>query len=163
MKLYSLLQNLGKTGVLQVLPLAASLNTYLHTYIRSSYDAITYLGHLHQFLRWRGAYASKSTLQIYTVELGTHRKNVPWPYLPFTTHTDINQNNKSWQKAWACLNVSTTPLRQWGFRQCLPFSWTTLRDKLCWHPIAVMGVVDTFGLQEISFMHSTFDKLKFSF
>ena len=24
-------------------------------------------------------------------------------------------------------NVSTTPLRQWGFRQCLPFSWTTLR------------------------------------
>ncbi len=41
-------------------------------------------------------------------------------------------------------NVSTTPLRQWGFRQCLPFSWTTLRGKHCWHPIAVMGVVDTF-------------------
>ena len=41
-------------------------------------------------------------------------------------------------------NVSTTPLRQWGFRQCLPFSWTTLRGKRCWHPIAVMGVVDTF-------------------
>ena len=36
-----------------------------------------------------------------------------------------------------------TPLR--GFRQCLPFSWTTLRDKHCQHPIAVMGVVDTFG------------------
>ena len=45
-----------------------------------------------------------------------------------------------------CRNVSTTPLRQWGFRQCLPFCWTTLRDKHCWHPIAVMGVVDTFGL-----------------
>ena len=29
-----------------------------------------------------------------------------------------------------CPNVSTTPLRQWGFRQCLPFSWTTLRGKL---------------------------------
>ena len=42
-------------------------------------------------------------------------------------------------------NVSTTPLRQWGFRQCLPISWTTLRGKLCRHPIAVMGVVDTFG------------------
>jgi hypothetical protein len=42
-------------------------------------------------------------------------------------------------------NVSTTPLRQWGFRQCLPLSWTTLRDKHCRHPIAVMGVVDTFG------------------
>jgi hypothetical protein len=35
---------------------------------------------------------------------------------------------------------------QWGFRQCLPFSWTTLRGKHCQHPIAVMGVVDTFGL-----------------
>ncbi len=45
-----------------------------------------------------------------------------------------------------CPNVSTTPLRQWGFRQCLPFSWTTLRGKHCRHPIAVMGVVDTFGL-----------------
>ena len=42
-------------------------------------------------------------------------------------------------------NVSTTPLWQWGFRQCLPFSWTTLRGKHCRHPIAVMGVVDTFG------------------
>jgi hypothetical protein len=41
-------------------------------------------------------------------------------------------------------NVSTTSLRQWGFWQCLPFSWTTLRGKHCWHPIAVMGVVDTF-------------------
>jgi hypothetical protein len=29
----------------------------------------------------------------------------------------------------SCLNVSITPLRQWGFRQCLPFSWTTLRGK----------------------------------
>jgi hypothetical protein len=44
-----------------------------------------------------------------------------------------------------CPNVSTTPLRQWGFRQCLPFSWTALRGKHCQHPIAVMGVVDTFG------------------
>ena len=46
---------------------------------------------------------------------------------------------------FCCLNVSTTPLRQWGFRQYLPFSWTTLRDKHCQHSIAVMGVVDTFG------------------
>ena len=36
-------------------------------------------------------------------------------------------------------------LRQWNFRQWLPFSWTTLRDKYCRHPIAAMGVVDTFG------------------
>ena len=43
-------------------------------------------------------------------------------------------------------NVSTTPIRQWGFQQCLPFSWTTLRGKHCWHPIAAMGVEDRFGL-----------------
>ena len=48
-----------------------------------------------------------------------------------------------WRK---CPNVSTTPLRQWGFWQFLPFSWTTLRDKHCRHSIVVMGVVDTFGL-----------------
>ena len=42
-------------------------------------------------------------------------------------------------------NVSTTPLRQWGLRQCLPFSWTTIRGKHCRHPIAVMVVVETFG------------------
>ena len=28
-----------------------------------------------------------------------------------------------------CSNVSTTLLWQWGSRQCLPFSWTTLRGK----------------------------------
>ena len=44
-----------------------------------------------------------------------------------------------------CPNVPTIPLQQWGFRQCFPFSWTTLRGKHCRHPIAVMGVVDTFG------------------
>ena len=43
------------------------------------------------------------------------------------------------------LNVSTTPLWQWVFWQCLPFSWPTLRDKHCRHPIAVIEVVDTFG------------------
>ena len=42
--------------------------------------------------------------------------------------------------------VSTTPLWQWGFLQCLPFSWIKLRDKHCWYPIAVMGVVDTVNL-----------------
>ena len=43
------------------------------------------------------------------------------------------------------LNISTTPLWQWGFWQCLPFSWTTLRGKHCRHHIAVLGAVDTFG------------------
>ena len=38
-----------------------------------------------------------------------------------------------------CPNISTTPLQQWGFQQCLPFSWTTLKDRYCRRPIAVMG------------------------
>ena len=49
-----------------------------------------------------------------------------------------------------CPNVSTSPLRQWCFRQCLPFSWTTLRGKHCRHPIAIMGVVDTLGQSLVS-------------
>ena len=48
-----------------------------------------------------------------------------------------------------CVNLSLLYawmyLRQWGFGQCLPFSCTTLRGKYCWHPIGIMGVVDTFG------------------
>ena len=48
----------------------------------------------------------------------------------------------------SCPNVSTTPLQQWGFRQCLLFSWTTLRGEHCRHPIAVMGVVDAFEQYE---------------
>ena len=43
-------------------------------------------------------------------------------------------------------NVSTTPLQQWGFWQCLPFSWTTLKRKHCKYPIAVMGDENTFRL-----------------
>ena len=50
-------------------------------------------------------------------------------------------------------NVSTTPLRQWGFRQCLPFSWTTLRGKDCRHPIAITVVVDMFGHCLFSFQN----------
>ena len=34
------------------------------------------------------------------------------------------------------------PITAMGFWQCLPFSWTLLRGKHCWHPIAIMGVVD---------------------
>ena len=41
-------------------------------------------------------------------------------------------------------NVSTTPLLQWSFRQCLPFSWTKFVGKHCRHPIALMGVAYTF-------------------
>ena len=44
----------------------------------------------------------------------------------------------------ACQKVSTTPLRQWNFRQCLPFSWTTLKSKHFRHTISIMGVVDMF-------------------
>ena len=52
-----------------------------------------------------------------------------------------------------CLNVSTTPLRQWGFQQCLPFSWKTLRGKYCRYPIAGMGVVDMFRPYSVSVLH----------
>ena len=56
-----------------------------------------------------------------------------------------------WEEtAWPHPNVSTTPLRQRGFPQCLPFSWAALRVKHCWHPIAVVGVVDTFVPQLFS-------------
>ena len=43
--------------------------------------------------------------------------------------------------------VSTTPLQEWGwgFRNCLRFSWTTLRGKHCRHPFAIIVVVDTCG------------------
>ena len=53
------------------------------------------------------------------------------------------------------LSVSTTPLRQLGFRQCLPFSWTTLRGKHCRHPIALMGVVDMFGHRSKLYIHTS--------
>ena len=47
---------------------------------------------------------------------------------------------------WHCPNVSRTPWRQWGFRQCLPFSWTPLRGKHCRdHPIALMVVTFRHG------------------
>ena len=39
----------------------------------------------------------------------------------------------------------TTPLRQWSFWQCLPSSCSALGVKHCRHPIAALGVVDTFG------------------
>ena len=44
---------------------------------------------------------------------------------------------------------------QWGFWQCLPFSWTTLRGKHCRHTIVVMGVVDTFGCWPIQIVYET--------
>ena len=37
------------------------------------------------------------------------------------------------------------PVMTLGFRKCLPVSWTTLRGKHFWHPIAVMEVVAMFG------------------
>ena len=48
-------------------------------------------------------------------------------------------------KSTQAQNISTVHLRQWGFQQYLPFSWATLRGKHFRHPIAFMGVVDTFG------------------
>ena len=57
-------------------------------------------------------------------------------------------------------SVSTTPLLQWGFRQCLPFSWAMLREKHCRHSIAAMGVVDPFGISLLTYLHISKDLKK---
>ena len=67
---------------------------------------------------------------------------------PILCQIKIRKKNIYMYKRY-CPNVSTTPLQKWGFWQCLPFSWATLRGKHCRHPIAVMGVVDTFGLWKV--------------
>ena len=54
-----------------------------------------------------------------------------------------------WYKIPPLTPPSDRIYNQWGFGQCLPFSWTTLRGKHCRHPIALMGVVDTFGQYQI--------------
>ena len=44
--------------------------------------------------------------------------------------------------------------KKWDFWQCLPFSWTTLRGKHCWHPIVVhngswaMWICDPTGVRK---------------
>ena len=43
----------------------------------------------------------------------------------------------------------TVSRKKSGFRAS-PFNWTTIRGKYCRHPIAMMGVVDTFGLKRLS-------------
>ena len=52
------------------------------------------------------------------------------------------KNFQFWGR-WVCPYIPATPLWQWGFRQCLPFSWTLLRGNNCQNSIAV--VVDIFG------------------
>ena len=56
------------------------------------------------------------------------RCNVAWQHDESLIHLHIFQvsTNKDTPR---CLNESTTPLQQWGFRQYLPFSWTTLRGN----------------------------------
>ena len=61
----------------------------------------------------------------------------PRLYTPSTLNTDLI----FWQVH--CPKVSTTPLWQWVFRQCLPPSLN--ETKHYWRPIAIMGVVDTLG------------------
>ena len=60
-------------------------------------------------------------------------------YFDLSIGGHLTNRNVKWP---SYMNVSTTPLWQWGFRQCLPFNWTTLRAKHCQHSIAVMGVAD---------------------
>ena len=63
-----------------------------------------------------------------------------------STHITVDKLNTLLQFCCSCdsnfSNVSTTPLRQWGFQLCMfIFELETLRGKHCRHPIAKMGVV----------------------
>ena len=58
-----------------------------------------------------------------------------------------------------CIYNSITAMRNW---QLLHFSWTTLRDKHCRDPIAIMGNVDTFGSGPCNIMLS-FDAFSWMF
>ena len=77
--------------------------------------------------------------------MANNEDNKPYLQLESVQFTKMNPNYLISKLNTFRPNVSTTPLRQWCFRQCLTFSWTTLRGKHCRHPIAVMGVVDMFG------------------
>ena len=41
-------------------------------------------------------------------------------------------------------NACATPITGMGCRQCLPFSWTTLRGKHCQYPIALVWFAHAF-------------------
>ena len=60
----------------------------------------------------------------------------------FPISSNVGDQNTFWLVASNGPNISSTPLKQWGFRQCLPFSWTTIRGKHLRQPITIMGVVD---------------------
>ena len=61
---------------------------------------------------------------------------------------DIDRNNAKGLSFYLSKDIGLqliyNPLQWWGFQQCLSFSWTTQRYKHFRHPIAIMGVVDTF-------------------
>ena len=96
-------------------------------------------------------------------------ENVAWPppppYFTFACFkewvhlccTDTNSVTYTLRYQLTGYNLAWTYLQphygHWGFRQCLPFKRTTLRGKHCRHPIAVMGVVDTFRPSIIKTIH----------
>ena len=43
-----------------------------------------------------------------------------------------------------CWKAFSTPIMTWGRWQCLAFSCSTLRDKHCQRPIAVIGIAHAF-------------------
>ena len=99
------------------------------------------------------AVASDSELRTEKFELSPVENMTPYETDILFKSTDDVPNNLAWlydisvsYSMQLYPNISATTLRQWGFGQCLPFSWTKLSGKHCRHPIAIMGVVDTFGL-----------------
>ena len=73
------------------------------------------------------------------VEAGCHTHGTVWA----TLHTCWSPR-LGWKGDRTTVEEASGALQQWGFRQYLPFSWTTLRGKHRRHHIAVMGVVDMF-------------------
>ena len=75
-------------------------------------------------LKWRSLWCLWKFMKIfcmYSTALQEFFKYTAWAHqIAIWILTQILYSEK------LCPRVPTTPLRQWGFRQCLPFSWTTL-------------------------------------
>ena len=58
------------------------------------------------------------------------------------------------------MKLFVSNLEQVNGTKLYTFSWTTLRDKHCRYPIAVMGVVDTFWHQLLAYMNFTYQQFQ---
>ena len=105
---------------------------------------LTWLSAFHIYLNWK-AYKDEWDL---TKVVAYHQFDILnmllliWVHLLRHINIEVYPNDCFILLNCCCQNVSTMPLRQWVFWQCLSFSWSTLRGIHCQHSI---GVVDAFG------------------